>query len=302
MVDTHSSSPAVTRSPVLYLVGSALCLSVGSVATKGLLSGVAPLSFLAAQLVGSLTLLWLLVVLRGLVPTSAAAVRPLVMVGAVIGAGALCTILALDNTSASEAALVFATQPALIVAIAFVLLGERIGWPLIVLGLVAVAGVAMIVADGRAGGSLVGNLFAFGSTALSALYVVLMRRITQRTHPLAALAVVQTTALAICLVAIQADALHDLNRGTALSAQDWVGAALTGALYYGVAFWVYLIGLQRIAAAMAGLYLNLVPVFTIGLAAGLLGEALSAEQWIGAGIVLAAVFWISLRIARQDRA
>jgi drug/metabolite transporter (DMT)-like permease len=68
-------------------------------------------------------------------------------------------------------------------------------------------------------------------------------------------------------------------------------------LYYALAFWLYLTGLRRIPAALAGLFLNLIPVF--GVTTGyLLGERLGFLQSLGSGLIIAAVgamLWVRSR-------
>jgi drug/metabolite transporter (DMT)-like permease len=51
----------------------------------------------------------------------------------------------------------------------------------------------------------------------------------------------------------------------------------------------YLHGLQRLPASTAGLFLNLIPVFGLSGACLWLQERLTAGQWLGAALILAAV-------------
>jgi drug/metabolite transporter (DMT)-like permease len=86
-----------------------------------------------------------------------------------------------------------------------------------------------------------------------------------------------------------------------VSVTAWISALVSGALYYGVAFWFYLRGLRTCSPAVAGLFINLVPVFGVTAAAVLLGERLVGRQWLGAVIVLAAVTVLALAQSRLDR-
>ena len=59
-----------------------------------------------------------------------------------------------------------------------------------------------------------------------------------------------------------------------------------------LAFWFYIIGLKKISTSLAGLFLNLIPIFGVGGAFIFLGERLFIMQWVGAIIILAAVVGI----------
>jgi drug/metabolite transporter (DMT)-like permease len=65
-------------------------------------------------------------------------------------------------------------------------------------------------------------------------------------------------------------------------------------LYYGVAFWLYIMGLRQASATVAGSFITLVPVF--GLAAGyLVGERLTRQQWVGGVVVIVAMAVVAVR-------
>ena len=66
-------------------------------------------------------------------------------------------------------------------------------------------------------------------------------------------------------------------------------AIVSGIVYYALAFWFYIVGLKKIPASLAGLFLNLIPIFAIGGAYIFLGERLGAIQWAGAILILVAV-------------
>ena len=79
-----------------------------------------------------------------------------------------------------------------------------------------------------------------------------------------------------------------------------LGAVVSGVLYYGLAFWLYLTGLRHVPASYAGAFLPLIPVF--GVAAGyLVGERLESRQWLGAALVILATGFVGLREVRGSR-
>ena len=89
-----------------------------------------------------------------------------------------------------------------------------------------------------------------------------------------------------------------LAGGVALPATEvgWLGFA-GAALCYVVAVMTQFAALSRADPTRAALIYNLEPLVSIGLAALLLGERLSGQQLLGAGLVLAA-----LALSTRDRA
>lgn len=293
----------------LPFVISAFLLALGSVLAKYLLSveqtsgaPIQPLPFLTLQLFGGVFFLVAGRTARGWRSEPVKLlVRPAVA-GIILGFGSVGTIMALALISASEASVVFATQPIIMLGLAWVLLGERFPFSTVIFALCAVAGVVGIVIGGGIDASperSTGLSFAFFSTVSAAIYVVWMRGLSGRVDYLTALIVAQAMACLISglvwTIAFIAD-LAETSTGTAFLAWSAFG---TGAIYYGAAFYIYLIGLQKTEASTAGVYLSLVPVFAIGLAWGLLSERLAPLQWVGAVTVICAVGTISLLSTRS---
>ncbi|MCV3272691.1 DMT family transporter [Roseobacter sinensis] len=283
----------------LLFVASAFLLALGSVLAKYLLSldssptsAIDPLPFLTLQLIGGVVFLVTVRLAKGWrMEPFAHLVRP-AFAGIILGAGSVGTIMALALVSASEASVVFATQPVLMLGLAWVLLGERFSPAVSILCFAAVGGVIVIVVGGSTEASpfrFAGLAFALMSTVCAAIYTVWMRGLSGKLDFLSALIVVQATAC-ILSAAIWGGAAWAGLAPTRIGTPFLVGSALgTGAIYYGAAFYVYLIGLQKTEASKAGIYLSLVPVFAIGLAWVILAERLGVLQWIGAVIVVVAV-------------
>lgn len=146
-----------------------------------------------------------------------------------------------------------------------------------------------------------GLAFALVSTVCAALYTVWMRGLSGKVDFLIALIVVQAIACVLSITIWVGAAWIDLAP-TRIGTPFLAGSALgTGALYYGAAFYVYLIGLQNTEASEAGIYLSLVPVFAIGLAWVILAERLGTSQWLGAVIVVVAVAGISAISGKGER-
>ncbi len=295
----------------IYFVASALLLALGSVLAKLLLSldqdggkAIDPLPFLTFQLIGGVAFLMVVQIALGGSRAPLHLLRRPALAGLILGVGSVGTIMALALISASEAAVVFATQPVVILVLARVLLGERCGLWVTALCLVAVVGVVTIVASGgvdETGARATGIAFAAVSTVSAALYVIWMRGLSDKIDVLTALLVVLSAAtlLAALLWGVtHMVALAGIRAGTFFLAGSAFG---TGVIYYGAAFYVYLLGLQHTEASRAGVYLSLVPVFVIALAWALLNERLTPLQWVGAAIVIGAVAGLARLSAGASR-
>ncbi len=287
--------------PSLLLVLSAFLLAFGTVLTKGLLSPDAtnlhPLSFLIAQLAGGLFVLFAFARITQQILWTKSLMR-LLLPGLFIGVGSIGTILALYFTTASEASLIFATRPAMVLLLARVFLKEWITLAVAILVLVAVAGVISVVQVGGSEEVLnrgYGIGFAVFSTASASIYVVWMRHATQLSSPVMALITVQAIAF---VVAFSAWAAWQFPGYADTDFCSLVAASVTGAIHYGAAFLLYLYGLRHLEASKAGIYLSLVPVFTITLALVILDEVLTVQQFVGGVVVIlavASVAWLSAR-------
>jgi drug/metabolite transporter (DMT)-like permease len=147
-------------------------------------------------------------------------------------------------------------------------------------------------------GDGVGITLTLVSIGFCALYAVLTRRLLLDDS---ALTVVLTQQVAALAFAAALATVVDAGGGPGWDlvghlAGDWLAAAASGVLYYGLGFWFFVTALRRVPASMAGSFLALIPVF--GLAAGyLVGERLEPRQWAGAAVIVAA----TLVIARRTR-
>ncbi len=292
------SQPLDLRS-AFALTAAAACWGIATVITKSVLAAVQPITLLLIQLAFSNLLLWALVVFshQHQLPK-----RNLLRVGLLgllnPGLAYTLSLLGLASTTASTSSLLWAAEPVLILALAWVLLREKLSASLIAFSLTALVGVVLIsglVTDQVAGSNVTGNALILAGVACCALYSVLARRLSAESDPLFAVALQQAFALAwaavlwlLQLSVTQSGPLFQLD------SQTWFWAAISGVVYYALAFWFYLHGLARVNASLAGTFINLTPFFGLGGAFVFLNERLSPLQWTGAVVILVSVFAILL--------
>ena len=165
----------------------------------------------------------------------------------------------------------------------------------------ALVGVLLVVAAPDVELDPIGVGLMLAGVAACALYTVVSGRYLGDSSTLGVILLQQTAALgfAVALLAVTAvvGRMGDLGD---VSATGWASALVAGALYYGVAFWFWVRGLRTCSPAVAGLFINLVPVFGVAAAAVLLDERLVGRQWLGAALVIGAVSVLAASVRRSQ--
>jgi drug/metabolite transporter (DMT)-like permease len=287
----------LNTTPVVALVLAAACWGIATVITKHVLANIPPLTLLVVQLVISVSFLWILVFAQRLqLPQR----REIVRLGGIgiLNPGLAYTfgLLGLTRTTASMSSLLWAAEPILILVLAWLILRERLTRTLIAVSLLAMSGVVLVAGIDVATEQtslLLGNGLILIGVACCALYTVLTRRMATDLDPLMVVTLQQTLALAWALAIWP----FEWARGeglelTAISPATWGWAAISGVLYYALAFWCYIIGLKQLPASTVGLFLNLIPIFGVGSAYLFLGERLTVVQWVGGALILLAVVMV----------
>jgi drug/metabolite transporter (DMT)-like permease len=216
------------------------------------------------------------------------------------------SMLGLTLTTASATSLMWAAEPAMVLVMARVVLGEAIT-PALAAIVVAAAGGVMLVAGvlpgGEDSGTILGNSLVLAGVACCGVYTVLSRILVPAADALFIVAVQQTAGLAWAV------ALLGLDTGAggvpallALTGGQWLGASVSGLMYYAAAFWLYLIGLRRFPAGVAAGFLNLIPLFTIAAAFLVLDERLDWRQWLGAAVIVLSMLGLLSRLPRPGAA
>jgi drug/metabolite transporter (DMT)-like permease len=200
--------------------------------------------------------------------------------------------LGLQHTTATNALLLNAAAPAFIVALSFLFGLGRPTVRLILAVALSLAGVAVILSQGRARALLElrfnpGDLWVLAAVLSWSVYTVLLSRRPSGVEPMVFL-----TALVMVGVAWIAPFYGwEIARGLHVSFDL---ATAGSVLYVGVfaslvayAFWNS--GVVQAGASRAGVFLNLMPAFGTLLAVALLGEPFHLFQAAGIGLIVAGV-------------
>ena len=202
---------------------------------------------------------------------------------------------ALGLTGAVNAAVISAINPATIALGAAIFLHERLN-RVQALGIaVAFVGVSVVLTGGDLGelmeqGFGVGDLLVIGSVIAWTVYSLISRRL--ETPPITATSVQAVFAVVTML---------PLIAFTGVSLPSTTGGAL-GLAYIvvfpsmaGYALWN--IGASRVGPARAGIFLNLLPVFTVLIALAF-GATIEVPALVGGAVVIVGV-WLTLHVRRS---
>lgn len=281
-----------SRRYALALTGAAACWGIATVIAKRALAEIQPLTLLPIQLAVSVALLAALLLLQRNRLTWPAELRRLGLLGILNpGISYALGLLGLAYITASLSVLLWATEPIMILVLAWWILGDRITKPVALAACVALVGVLLVVFEPGGQGQPLGVALTLLGVAACAVYTVISRKWMAAESTLQVIALQQASALLLAVLLLVAVAL--VGRGapiTGISTTAWISALASGALYYAAAFWLYLTGLRRVPAAVAGLFINLIPVFGIAASYALLGERLTLREWLGALLIVATMF------------
>ncbi|TFC24673.1 DMT family transporter [Cryobacterium sp. TMT1-3] len=222
---------------------------------------------------------------------------PRLLLLAALGVGGYNLLLytALQYTTPQSASLINAANPAVMVVLAAVLLRERIGWRGLTGLALGLVGVVLIITDGALASILTrtpnaGDVLMVGAIVVWSLYTIVGRGLP--VPPITATAL-QGTFVAVLLAPVA------LASGVTWPTDAAIGwAVIFIAIFPSIGSYVlWNAALKSIPPGRAGLFLNLITVFTVIIAV-VLGAQLTTPQLVGGVIVFAGVALSTLRPAR----
>lgn len=295
-----AAAPYQTAVATLAMIGSAAAWGSATVLTKGILDYTPPFTLLSLQMAASVTALTLAVLLQGRWPRSDAATRRAGLTGLLEpGMAYAVGVPGVALTTAGAASLIAATEPALVVLVAWFVLSQRPGRRMVGATLAAMIGVALVTSTGAGSADgdrrLIGDLLILLGTGFAALYVVLSSRHVARIAPLDLALAQQSVGLVFVLVVTAGAVALGLEPMSLPSGPMLLLALGSGVLQYALPFWLYLTAVQVIPVSRAALYLTMTPLFGVLGGVAFLGETVTPVQAAGAAIILAAITAVTRR-------
>ncbi|PJF36405.1 MAG: hypothetical protein CUN49_05585 [Candidatus Thermofonsia Clade 1 bacterium] len=291
------------------MIAAAALWGSGTALSKYVLDHIPPLTLVFFELFASCSVLWLLFLYSG--KRSRVNRRTVRHAWAGILDPSLTYLffaLGLSLTSASSATLIMASEPVIVIGLAWLLLRERIPPHFHPIIAAAVIGTLLITLSGTDEGvpTLLGDIFVLLGTASTALYTIVSRASARQMPPLLLAMLQQTCGLFFIMALMPFEWLSlGLPELSAVPLYVWLLIGLAGVTQGALALWLYLRALKVIPATQAALLLTLIPIFGVSSAALLLGEQLTWWQLVGGALILAALLWLRAKeaalIANQER-
>jgi len=272
------------------------------VATKICLVYMTPIELLGLRLLIAVPVLAVVAALRGSRRPPRLPLRTVLLGSTVIGLHFLIQITGLRYTTATNTGWIIAVTPVVMALMSRLVLGERISRGLAYGIMVATVGVVVLISGGRLGG--VGWLASWGdwlilaSAHTWALYTIVVRDLARSDDPLAVtIAVLLPAALVGAVILIFTS---DGRKFLELPVEALLALLFLGVFGMALAHWFWQIGVARVGAARAGIFLYLEPLATTALAVPYLGEPFGVATLIGGVLVLSGV-WIAQSRAGATR-
>jgi probable blue pigment (indigoidine) exporter len=283
------------HSHTLALVAAAACWGTATAISKRAVDEIQPLTLLPIELAVSATVLTAALLVTHQRASWTREHRRLGLLGVLNpGISYALSLAGLARITASTSVLLWAIEPILILAIAYLALKDRVTAPMAICAAAALAGVILVVFQTGARADTLGIALTVAGVGACAAYTVMSSKLLDTASSLSVVLLQQVAALTFALVLLAGSFVFgDPTSVRDVSATAWVSAAAAGVLYYAVAFWFYVTGLRGVRPGIAGMFINLIPVFGLAASHIVLDERLTTRQWIGAATILAAVVTIA---------
>jgi drug/metabolite transporter (DMT)-like permease len=211
--------------------------------------------------------------------------------------------IGLQDTEAINAGLINSFEPVVIILMAWLLFRDPVSLRQLAGVLISLSGVAMLISRGRLDGLAAldfnrGDLWVLVAITSWGLYAALLRRAPQGIHPLSSFAATvfigSMMLLPLYVWEIATVGPTPLSRASLVS----IGVLAVFSTVLGVVFWNRALG--ALGAGRAGLFLHLIPAYTVILAVIFLGERLALFHLAGIALIATGIFLTSRR-ARVSR-
>ncbi len=196
-------------------------------------------------------------------------------------------------TTASNASLIISTEAVFSVFLSVLILKERLKLPTVVGGILAVAGMGLVMLNDirklefHTGTGLKGDLLVLFSVICWGLYTVYSKQVLNHSNAIYTLFFVSLfTNISLGMVNLWRGTFSQLAE---MPIQAWLATIYLGVFCSCLGHMLYYAALRRLPASIVALTLTLLPVFGVTVSMILLGETLNIAQFVGALIIMIGV-------------
>jgi drug/metabolite transporter (DMT)-like permease len=269
---------------------------LGQVAIKFGNEGISPLWQAGLRSTGAALLLAAWMVYRRIPLRSPPSIGPWGwLIGLAFGLEFVCFYPAMALTTASRATVLIYTAPFFVALGSHLLLGDRLNATRLTGLLLALAGVAVAMADrgGTDGASLAGDLLALAAGFLWAVTTLIIKATPMRNDRAERTLLWQLWVSAPVLFA----GSFLLNEAGVFAATPmiWLSLAYQTAIVASASYLAWFMLIQRHSAARLSAFTFMTPLFGVGFAALLLGETLTLSLLAAAGLIAAGIYLVNRR-------
>lgn len=295
---------ALRLSPAIAILFGCACFAAGTLITKNLLEHVSALPLVLLQLLASSVTIWSLAMITGRLPPVRQAVR-LALPGILQpGLAYVLIYLGLKTTPVAIEGFLLALETALVVVLAWPLLGERPSRATIIATIVATFGVVLISGAGRTGASLPpawpGILLILSGVVCASLDTVVSRSLAMDADPLAMTAASHVAGLLLVAATIPIWPTNSLEHiGELASIAEII---ISGLLMHGLATVLFNWALRSVQAGLAATLFPAVALLTTTGGVLLFGDELTMWQLAGGALILCSAGAVAISLGGFRRA
>jgi len=200
----------------------------------------------------------------------------------------------LSITTPINAALIMIMTPILVFVISFFLSQEKATWQKI-LGLVLGLSGALVILAGRgltfSSNTLLGDLFILINATSYAIYLVIVRPLMKKYHPLTVIKWV----FFFGLIPVTAFGMQQFNEiyWSGFTTQTWIAVAFIVICTTFLAYLLNILALREVHSSVVGAYIYLQPVLATIISISLGKDNLTSEKIVSAILIFAGVYLVS---------
>jgi drug/metabolite transporter (DMT)-like permease len=256
---------------------------------------------LCVQLTAATGALWAVLVVRGYQPPHSW--RFPVLLGLLEPALAyLGNTSGLSRTTAVDGSILSGLEPAIVIVLAALFLGETVTRPLLLAVALALVGLVIMSGGGHRQSAAVGDLYVAGGIVSASLYTIMAKRFDDGSDALS-LTTWQFSAASVLswsILIVRWSGGRQPPLG-AVPPGYWLVAVGVGIGGFAVSLFLYNSVITDVEAGWAATVLNLIPVFGLLTAILLLGETPTVTSGIGAFLIGASVVYFTITDRRGSR-